>query len=621
MILSKYKYLILIFAISAMISLVFFSNLEQQNQKKSQESGAAEVSRLLELASAAFEQMTERLATELTRVIETELISSSSNSWLENSSFESLALARPSAGGVWTLEWVKTPLGQPNSFNFTNWISKVDPTSFQQNKLIFRSIQSSNGESKILFGVLLRLKTNTGSSERLGLGVIPSSELTSLLSPLKSNALELFYVDKDGFALSFTDPKYIGSKMDVHPLVAVALKSKSSRNIGPFSDLRQNETLGGFKKSLKTDVTTLVNILNTNNYGQKQSQVFLTISISAILFLGLLIAYIFSTGDRRNLRIHKEQILRLQSQNNNLQSESKNLDIARQASMHWSRSVSGYLRSPVYSLIGELQKLKDKLPANTSSLDFMAKELYKLKDFVEGLSQRADNESAGQNFSLRQKIEEVIFQQRDKYVSRNLSLSFNDAPELFIYGNISDTLAAIDLLLEFFRKEMVQDKTAKSLAIELSSAHGAAEINFISDLTTAPENLEEIMSLQNDRYVNLAVANGLFKSLSGATSIERSLEKIRFKVRIPLAAQKVAELAEPKLEPKLEQKKQPLKKTEDKQSVDLLAKKVNDELDKILPPRPTASDDQEVSVVEDLTASTSQPPSIQIRKPRVRFDS
>lgn len=620
---SGYRYFIIVGALSALICLFFYSSLSQQNEIKNQESGAAEVSRLLDLASAAFEQMSERLATELTRVIEAELISNTSTSWLENSSFEALALAKNNGAGGWSVEWVKKRSGVGKEFNFTNWVTRFRSQGLQENQLIFENVAEASGQAQVIFGVQLRVKSDTGNSERLGLGIIPNSEISNLLSSLKTNAMELFFVDSNGYALSYTDPRYIGSKMDVHPLVAVALKASSLRSIGPFSDLAQRETIGGYKKSLKTGVFTIVNVPAVSSVGQKQGTVFSFVLSLAATILALVLIAVFVSSDNRRLRLLRDQLAKLQSQNKSLQSESRSLDLARQAHQQWSRSVSGYLRSPVYSLLGEFQKVKDANPAHKKSYEFIESELRKVRDFIEGLSQRSDTADNKQTFNLRDKLEQVFFQQKENFTTRGLRLTTGESPDLFIYGSIADLQAATDLLLEFFRKEMQLEKTDKNLVVNLKPVHGAAELSFECTLNNVPDSLDEMMSLQDERYLNLAVANGLFKSLSAMTSLENGIEKLRFAVKFPLAAQpkkeEPVEVAPAEPSPA---ESSASKKLSDKVESDLLAKQVTAQLDKMLPPSPDESENLDVSVVNELTATEAEtPPKVSIRKPRVRYDS
>ncbi len=651
---SRLRYFIITLLLSVSISAVFLLSKEKQSQQKGQEEAALQANRLLELSSVAFEQMTERMATQLTRVIETELANKSADGSLLNSSFESVALVEPQGDGQLNLEWLKSSPNLRSPFDIRSWLANNTTGTLFDSEILFRSAPSVSGDPKVIFGVKLKINTEQGISERYGIGVMPSLELAGLTSSLKSNSAEIFFVDQNGFALSFPDPKYVGSKMDVHPLVSVALNSETFRNVGPFSDLSQNETIGGFKKNAQTGVTTIVNLPQRRGLAEKQSLVVVLIIVFAITAFALMLLYIFTGKDMYVVREMKEQMAKLRTHNSNLQNQSRSLDMARQAHLQWSRSVSGYLKAPIYSLIGELQKVKASDSKYSKNFEFMDKELRRVKDFIEGLGYHSDSGESLQTFNLKEKLEQVLFRQRENFNSRGLKLTISNLEEYFIYGSTSDFQAASDLLFDFFRKELLLQKTSKELTLSLSKTPGAVALTFETSLDGLPETLDEVMSLQDDRYINLAISNGLFKALSATTKIENGIEKFRFTATVPIVAapkkeapKAPAPTPEPAPAPKPatpdpEQLNAALQKEDTaKERLELLTKQVTAELDRVLPPSP--EDDNDVTVVADLTASetspskadknvesneandddddSDKPPKISIRKPRVRFDS
>lgn len=623
---ARFKYLLLILTTGFVVSAIFIVGQNQSQEQGVEKNAAVEASRLLDLITAAFEQYSERLATELTRVIEAELTSSETTSWLTNSSFEAVALAEPNEVGTWNLEWVKSADQGQQSFDFSGWLPRVGKDAVSDNRFLFRTVTNIRKEPRVLFGVQLRVKSGGNDLTKIGLGILPVTEVASVLASVKGTELEGFVVDKDGNALTYPDPRYVGSRMDIHPIVSTLLKSSTARTIGPFLDLQQKPTMGGYKKIPKTGTAVVVNIPTVEPAGRRQGFVTLVLISCAITFILALLAFAMSSSDRSGLQMFKERAAQLQVQLRNLQNESRQFETVSVAHRHWSRSVSGYLRSPVYSMLGEVQKLKEKYKAG-DALAFLEDELRKVKDFVESLNSRAGDSNAESNFLVGEKAAEILHRQKESFERRGVELLFIDDPQATIYGNPGDFQTGLDLLLQYLLKEMSSSQGGKQISVSVHFEHGTVEFKLTVPVAGLPEDLAEVMAMQTDRHVSLAVANGLFKAMGGVMSIQPGINGTSVRVRFPAASAGTAEISKaapaaaptptkPPEPPELESKKSTRAETV------LLTKKVTEELDRILPPEPEKQTQQDVSVVDELTATLDlTEPKVKIRKPRVRYDT
>lgn len=623
---ARFKYLALILTTGLAVAAIFILGQRQNQEQGTEKAAAAEVSRLLDVVTAAFEQYSERLATELTRVIEAELTTNEATSWLINSSFEAVALAEPDTLGGWSLEWVKSPGQGQQSFDFSSWLPQLSKDAVQDNRFVFQTVLNIRKEPRVLFGVQLRVKSNGADVTKIGLGVLPVTEVAGILSSVKGAELEAFVVDKEGNALTYPDPRYVGSRMDIHPIVAALSNSAGSRNISAFTNLLQKPTVGGFKKLPKSGAAVVVNIPTEVAASGKKDLITLLVLACALTLVLSVLGYALSSNDQHTIRSLKERAAYMQAQLKNLQGEARQFETVSAAHRHWSRSVSGYLRSPVYSLLGEVQKLKEKYKAG-SALAFLEDELRKIKDFVESLSSRASDTNAEQTFSVNEKLSESIYRQKESFDRRGVDLQFVGDKNAIIYGNISDFQTAIDLLFQYILKELGPATSAKEIRTDLTAEHGTVEIKLSVPIVGLPDDLIEVMSMQTDRHVGLAVANGLFKTIGGSLSVESNMSGSLVKIRFPMAASTRASESgqqteglshsKPQTEPSIEAPKK-----SNRLETALLTKKVTEELDKILPPEPHKTEKHDVSVVDELTASIDlTEPKVKIRKPRVRYDT
>lgn len=626
-------------------------------QDRSASEREAELKHVAQLSTSlrvGLESFSDKAANELARIIEMELTQGQTSSWLIQSPFQSAALVGENDNKSWKLEWSRSKLSASVNDQYQAWLPRLPLEKISGDYVSWNRVEVSGQRPSLLVGIQLRLKTDGKDKIRVALGQLPLDYLSSLTDPLKSDNGEIFLVDSAGYSLTFPQAQYVGSPMDVHPIVNLAVKTQGLSEYGDFRNLNGEPTVGGFERAKNSNVYVVTNLRVKTKTALVQNQFWQ----SGLIILGILILLSIplwllqeSTMERlQQMRENLAVVKKSEASAGPISSNKYGPTISKDYFEKIGLSFFNQLKGPVYSALGKLQQIKttEGLGENKnlqSNLDFLEKEMRRIRDFVEGLgrSLKVQDRSA-EVLDLNTLVEGKLSQIRDQLQRRNIELEMHDHINAKVLCHSDDLQFMIETMLKRSASLLSESSEKRKLQVRIESAGpicrlslllhgvklGASQVSALFDMTS-PDELE------------MNFAKGYASAWNGQMFAESSLVGLRLFLELPhVPSQEPLIKSNPVVSaPSKSQAPEPPAYTMTAATLDLSsdsatqasiqsdplsAKKIDEKLNKILPPNPTAKEKSpEVSVVDDLTSSSaktekSENSEVKIRRPKVRFD-
>jgi hypothetical protein len=632
----------------AAAAIVAFSQgqIETQAQRQSDLRSVAQMVAGLRLA---FENFSERSANDLARLIELELTQSQPSAAFEQGPFTEIALLEQRSDGQWVAEWArrKTPL------NWTDVAARLPMAKVTGDFVLWGRAEAGSQRPNLYLALQLKVKGDGPERVRVAIGQLPLDHLAALTDPLKRQDTELFLVDTAGYSLTFPDPQYVGSPMDVHPVVAAAVRAQALSDFADFRNLQGQATVGGFEKAAKSNVYVIGNLpVKTVFAGARQKM-----SESFIFVIGLLIFLSIPLFLWRDDWLERVQ---------QLQDHMKSLSVGGpgggtgggaskvfgvQTSDEGSTLLEGFTRSlynqikgPVYLALGRLQRLQSSGAALALRNDLMAldQDLQAVRTFVDrlGRSQGPSGVSL-QPLQMAEVVESQLVMNGSRFQKLKILTELQKVKDATIKVHRSEFEVIVDTLISRAIDLLFEQPGGRKLVVRLETLGPTARLSLLlHGVKRGSEEIKHMFDLTRFSDVELFVAKGLAVAFGGTLYAEDSLVGLRLFAEFPvLSALSVSSgPTQVPVSPVEPSAVKPL--AGDPLENPLAQKKVDEKLNQILPPKPTRTA-PEVSVVEALTASQSQSQSqsksqeqptqpvvetkatseeIRIRKPKVRID-
>lgn len=595
----------------------------------------------------AFDNFAERNASDLARIIEVEMTQDSISSWLVDSPFQAVALVDQEVNGTWKTEWARSKESASAKDTIQGWLSKLPLDKITGEFVSWNRVEVPGQRPSLILGVQLRLKTANSEKTQIALGVLPLDHLAVLTEPLKTEGSEIFLIDSAGYSLTFPNPQYVGSYMDVHPLVNAAVKAQTISDVGDFRNLAGEATIGGFERVKNSNVYVIANLPTTTPivYASRQ------LSESGFVILGILILlslplWFIQRADNERLSQLRQTLLNVDSgqrentvviRDSGVKASPELVDVARKELFErFASVVFQQLKGPIYGAIGKASRLQTQIPPEQKEvLTALEAELRKSKMFVEGLGRTLKfHERGGTEVNLAKVFEADLARSAEQLQKQGVDVDFSPGANLVVKSHPDD---AHKIFLTILKRTWETDMPAtqngrRKLIIRLESQGPIVRATFLfHGLKIGEGQAEKIFDIRGPDDLDLSVARGLAYSWNGLLTAEDSLAGLRFILELPVApgfevvknGHKAAEISEAKsipykatpvaanLAPEITLTK----------SETLELKKVDETLNRVLPPAPKP-ERTGISVVEDLTATEemANPKDVKIRKPRVRID-
>ena len=661
------KYFFLVWATGVGVTIIFAFSTGQQDWEAERDSALKRVGQLSASLRLSLENLTEKTANELTRIIEVELVSSGLTHWLSESSFQSIAMLGRDDFGNWQVEWAKskTPGDVYVKAQYEAWKGGLPLDAIQGETLSWNIVRYNTTPPRkmLLLGVQLKVKAKQGESYKIAFGLLPLNYLTSLTEPLKADGDEVFIVDRAGRALTYPDPQYLGSNLDVHDVVKALKKSQKLSDFRNFKNLSGDATVGGYERSKNSNAYIVA-----NQKVQTRQSAILAVAQSGVMGLGLvillsLITIIFEKSDRNRVRQMAILLRKGQDGSKSSAEPASSSDIEKERRELFEQlglTFLTHLRGPVYSSLGKMHKLTAAVKDAEQKKDvaFVEKEIRRIRDFIEGLGQTFDLDARpSERIDLSATFEKHLTRYRSVLQKREIQLEFEPHANAWLKMSRDDLDFILRTMMDTVLDKLTFSGDQKKLQVKIEKMGGMNRLALLVMGAKFPVAEVETMFLIRDREnLELSFARGFALSWNGNLSAESSILGARFFLEIPAVETEIKEEVkamgqEKKEEPVFEQAAEPeappaeplaTQVTTMKEDT-LSEKRVTDELNKVLPPTPAPASKTEVSVVEDLTASTEaslnlspdtqtateadgppdvpdDPMEVKIRKPKVRFD-
>ena len=615
------KYFFLVWATGIGVTIIFAFSTGQQDWEAERNAALKRVGQLSASLRLSLENLTEKTANELTRIIEVELVSNGLTHWLSESSFQSIAMFGKDSLGNWQVEWAKskTPGDVNLRARYQAWKSSLPLDAIRGETLSWNHVQINTVPPRkmLLLGVQLKVRAEQGESYKIAFGLLPLNYLTSLTEPLKAEGDEVFIVDRAGRALTYPDPTYLGGNLDVHDIVKSLKKSQKLSEYGNFKNLSGDSTVGGFERSKNSNAYIVAN----QRVLSKQNAI-LALAQSGVMGLGLvllvsLIAIMFERSDRKRMRQMAMALRKGSADSSKATTETSspsNIEKERRELFEQlGLTFLTHLRGPVYSSLGKMHKLIGSIKDSEQKKDveFVEKEVRRIRDFVEGLGQTFDLDARpSERIDLSATVEKHLSKYRSVLQKREIQLEYEPHANAWLKMSRDDLDFILVTVMNTILDKLTFSGDQKKLQIKIERMGGMNRVALlIMGAKFQVSDVESLFVIRDRENLELSFARGFALSWNGNLTAETSILGARIFFEIPAVETEVkqevkaASLNETSTDGLPEE---PLAtqvtKVKDETLID---KKVTEELDKVLPPRPEASSKAEVSVVEDLTMSTA----------------
>lgn len=638
------KYFFLVWATGLGVMAVFAISTGHQDWKAERESALNRVGQLSTSLRLSLENLTEKTANELTRIIEVEIVSSGMTHWLSESSFRSIAMVGRDSRGQWAVDWAKSKTPGSMQSQYQKWLPKLPMERIKGETLSWSRVELDNRRPMLLLGVQLKVKAKQGESYKVAFGLLPLNYLSSLTEPLKTKGEEVFLVDSAGYALTFPDPAYVGSIMDVHPLVSDLKKSQKLSEFGSFRNLSNDPTVGGYEKSQNSNVYVVA-----NQTIKSRQMAMLGVAESGIMGFGLIlflsiIALFFEKKDSTRFRQMTSMLRKGNSDSSKEKAGTSSPgDIEKERRELFEQlglTFLTHLRGPIYSSLGKIHKLTGNIKdsENKKDISFIETEVRRLRDFIEGLGQSFDLDSRpSERIDLSMLVESMMANYRKALSKREIAVEFEPHANSLVRVSRDDLVFILNTILNYAANNLSYSGDERRIQIKIDRVGGMSRLSMLMVGAKFPvKEIESLFQVRDRNQLELSFSRGFALSWNGNLSAESSILGARIHLEFP--AVDVEEKVEVR-ESVTATPEEPLAtKVTSFDSDNFNSRKVDDELSKVLPPTPSVSPRTEVSVVDDLTATVSslnfekmsepepEPPNadnaleVKIRKPKVRFD-
>jgi hypothetical protein len=447
----KYWVPIVVPCVGLALSLLFlWSTSNGSFEEKHQLKIVQQESKLFRVAA---EEFSEKMATQLMQTLEAEMASPTPTETFEKSSYQAIALLLSAEGENSVLDWHRTNEVGINKTFFETIANKIQAEKLAPDQIIWKRIEGLDRKPHLLLGVQLRVKTNDSERVRLAIGILPMDAMMSLMSPYQGEAAEVFIVDSSGFSLSTSDTRYLGTQMDIHPIVSALKKQDKIDDIFRTRSLSNQATVGGFQRTKNSNMYVVLNRPIESEAGTQWSLVLSSIlAIFGFLILGVGINYFFFRSRARESANEMDEHLMTTAVSEGL-SKMERARLEKNVLDRTLRAMSGGLRSSIYSLIGKCHILMPKLnePSLIDDVKFMESELRVVRNLIEEMgpgTHTASNKPLP-ILDLSEAVRHAIVASSGMIQTRGIQFRESLMPEVMIRVPREDLEHAVTTLLQF----------------------------------------------------------------------------------------------------------------------------------------------------------------------------
>jgi signal transduction histidine kinase len=488
---------------------------------------------------AYVELQNELLADRLAKQIEV----SHANSSFENGEFVGVALIEDSQvkwfqsqQASLDVEWFRTEMA--------THLKGIDRSS-NKDEVTWLRLQSPL--QQVYFAMLTRLNVKSHNGEKLFLavGLLPSSIFSPVSVVAKGARAQLFLIDNFGFALSYPDQKYVGSKTSSNPFVAAAINQKP---IEAYTSREGVQRVGGVERVSNSNLMIVADapILLPGPSRMQMVIQFLLISLVVVVMTAWAFGYL-TDEEIRQKQILVDNFKMLSEKGS---SETVVIDESEIRLKEFARGVVKCLQSPLTSIAGliHLAQAKNTDKAVREVLEKITFESRRSRDFIESMSKVLPASDYAQNVidivPLLDQLAGVA-----SHESRKANVQFeNDViGEYQVRCNGNEIKDALKTMMMFALQVMgAESKEAfeKTLRLRIRRIGGQVEITF--DVIGAHlkkeirrkafQPFQSHFAKSRMLGLDMAIASTVIEEHNGTVGIDASSEAgFQIHVRLPIS--------------------------------------------------------------------------------------
>lgn len=163
----------------------------------------------------------------------------------------------------WESDWIEKKPGMTSGWKSgedTGLLEGLPLARVEEDTVVWFRQLTSDGQP--IFALIIQLTMNSLEKEQpttaLAVGFLTSQSLSATIESFKGTDREAMVIDERGYALAYTSQKYVGAKMDAHPVVENLLSNRQVASAGRFKNLSGASVVAGIERLNKTNLYVVV---------------------------------------------------------------------------------------------------------------------------------------------------------------------------------------------------------------------------------------------------------------------------------------------------------------------------------------------------------------------------
>lgn len=208
------------------------------------------------------------------------------------SPYVALSLFKQTAQG-WSPSWVAAKDFGNKTLSVEDvrlWSQQVGLNRIQGDQAYFSRFLGARGEPYLGVYFTVYLESGEAKEAAIALGVFPVTYFQALNELFRGSEQELILTDSEGNAFAYQIAKYLGSRIDRHPLVAQVLLEPNLSGFRDFTDVSGEKKFGLFEPVAKSNL--ILALSSPENYWAKFPWILLAKLAGLSLFAGAVLLFL-----------------------------------------------------------------------------------------------------------------------------------------------------------------------------------------------------------------------------------------------------------------------------------------------------------------------------------------